>query len=91
MRIFKNQAPQVLTYGKIADNASSTTAVCLNSGKVIPPRFHPLDNTLCARLRCAWMVFTGRADALLPMWQEETMEDLLRAATKKPLKEGRHG
>lgn len=92
MRIFKNHAPDVLTYRELQKRGETTTMKCPNSSNWIPARPHPFNDNLLARLRCAWLVFTGRADALLPVWQTETLEDLRRAATRKTAcKEGRHG
>lgn len=92
MRIFKNHAPAVLTYQQIKEGANSAMAKCPNSSNWIPARPHPFNDTLWARLRCAWLVFTGKADALLPVWQAETRDDMLKAAThKSACKDGRHG
>lgn len=94
MRIFKNQAPDVLTYKELRERGDTTMAKCPNSSNWIPARPHPFHDNLWARLRCAWLVFTGKADALLPVWQEkpDDLADLLKAATRKPAcKDGRHG
>lgn len=94
MRIFKNHAPITLTYKQLKENGNTGLSKCPNSENWIPARSYPYHDNLWARLRCAWLVFTGKADALLPVWQEkpDDLADLLRAATRKPAcGEGRHG
>lgn len=91
MKIFDNHAPDVLTYKELKARGDTNLQKCPNSSSWIPARPYPFHDTFGQRLRAAWLVFTGRADALLPVWQSETLEDPLRKATRNPCKEGRHG
>lgn len=94
MKIFKNQEPQVLYYGEISKTyaGSGTMQQCPRTGHWIPARAHPFRTGLWARLRCAWLVFTGRADALMPFHSaSESKAGRVHPANRKPVSGGRHG
>lgn len=61
-KLFRN-APTLYTLGSLARTTNSGTQTVLPDGRWVPARplgFYSLYN----RARCAWLVFTGRADAV---------------------------
>ena len=91
MKIFDNQEPQVLYYDEIAKTyaGSGTMQQCQRTGHWIPARSYPQRTGLLARLRCAWLVFTGRADALMPF--HSAGANTMHHVNRKPVSGGRHG
>jgi hypothetical protein len=68
-----NQAPNLYTLEQLAKTVNGPTQAGLPNGLWVPARpqgFHSVGN----RIRCAWAVFTGRADAVTWPGQPDVVE-----------------